>query len=73
MSQSIDLAIPSFFLEEDNQIYVLIIFFLNIILIPMAIIAKTQDQDDAVEVLEGTRESIITHFMATLDKNIGKK
>jgi hypothetical protein len=41
MSQSIDLAIPSFFMEEDNQIYVLLIFFLNIILIPMAIIAKT--------------------------------
>ena len=73
MAQSIDLAVPSFLLEEENQIYVLIIFFITVIMVPLIIIAKTRDQDDEVEVLDGTRELLIQHFMQTIDKNITKK
>ena len=39
LSKTIDLAVPSFFLKEENQMYVLIIFFVSFVIIPMAIIS----------------------------------
>ena len=66
-----DLAIPSWFLEEDNQVYVLLVFFITIIMVPAVILAKTADNlEDDVEVIDGTRELMITSLMQTLDKNI---
>ena len=35
--------------------------------------ADTRNEEDTAEVLEGTEEAMITHFMQTIDKNIGKK
>jgi len=39
LSKTIDLAVPSFFLKEENQLYVLVIFFASFVIIPMAIIS----------------------------------
>ena len=45
LSKTIDLAVPSFFLKEENQLYVLVIFFASFVIIPMAIISQTKGND----------------------------
>jgi hypothetical protein len=45
MSKSIDFAIPSFFLKEENQLPVLVLFFICCVCVPMLVIYKTKGND----------------------------
>ena len=65
---------PSWLLDENYQLYLLLGFFCTVILVPVALIAKVQEQRaTGVEVHEDTHEMLETAFMQALDKNMSKK
>lgn len=44
--KALEVAIPSWFFEQDNQIYVLLAFFILCVAIPMVVIACSNSSDD---------------------------
>jgi preprotein translocase subunit Sec63 len=51
MSRSMDIALPSFLKDESNQLYVLVAFFASIVLVPIVILLKLKDTNDASELV----------------------
>ena len=45
MSQSFDVALPSWMMEEKNQIYILVFIFVLFVIIPIIAISSTKDQE----------------------------
>lgn len=78
MSKSIEFALPSFFLKSENQVPVLIVFFISCVCLPMLVIYKTQGNDmsdllDESELHQDTKSLLLQTLFSILDKNIHKK
>ena len=72
--KSFDMAIPQFFLEESNQIYILVALFATVVMIPAVIISRTADQEATGDFVdEYTPEAMTTLLMSFVDKNLSKK
>lgn len=76
LAKTIDLAMPSWVLKQENQLYVLGGFFAIFVIVPMLIISQVKDKDPE-DVLNQIHEDTPSHMSATLfqilDKNVGKK
>lgn len=76
LAKTIDLAMPSWVLKEENQLYVLIGFFSAFVIVPMLIISQVKSNDPAdaySEVHDDTPAYMSEQLFMVLDKNAGKK
>ena len=80
MSRSMDIALPSFLKDENNQLYVLVAFFASIVLVPIVILLKLKDTNDVNDLIfaNGIQKKSAALMMMTLmtevmEKNIKKK
>lgn len=79
MSRSMDIALPSFLKDENNQIYVLVAFFASIVCVPIVIIAKLKDTNDPSDlifdngIIKHSSAMMIMVLMGILEKNMRKK
>ena len=46
MSQAFDIALPSFLLEKDNQIFMLAALFITVVMFPIAFLASRKNTND---------------------------
>jgi hypothetical protein len=75
-----DIALPSFLKDENNQLYVLVAFFASIVLVPIVILLKLKDTNDVNDLIfaNGIQKKSAALMMMTLmtevmEKNIKKK
>mmetsp|Transcript_16914 Transcript_16914/g.26031 ORF Transcript_16914/g.26031 Transcript_16914/m.26031 type:complete len:104 (-) Transcript_16914:722-1033(-) len=79
MSQTFDIGLPSFLMDENNQLYVLIGFVLTFVMVPIAIILKMKEPNDPSEqyfengIHKGSAVMMFKTLFETLDKNMKKK
>lgn len=80
LSQSFDIALPAWLLEEKNQLYVLAGFFILFVITPMIIIHLTGDTNNPDDLLmekskikKSSIETMVTTLDEALEKNIKKK
>ena len=79
MAKSFDIALPSFLMEDENQLYVLASVFVTLVMIPLAILAKTKDGNDPNDMFfeNGVHKSspalMSKVLLDVLDKNKRKK
>ena len=80
LSQSFDIALPAWLLEEKNQLYVLLGFFMLFVITPMIInhlTGDTNNPDDLLMEKSKINKSSVATMVATLDealeKNVKKK
>ena len=80
MSRSMDIALPSFLKDENNQLYVLLAFFASIILVPIVILLKLKDTNSPSDVLfdngiqkKSSALMLMTLMGEVMDKNVKKK
>lgn len=76
LAKTIDLAMPSWVLKEENQLYVLVGFFAAFVIVPMLIISQVKNNDPAdahAEVHEDTPSYMSEQLFMVLDKNASKK
>jgi hypothetical protein len=73
INKAMDVAIPSIFLDENNQLFVLIGIFATVIMIPAVIISRTADNETAGDYVDDyTPEAMTTKLMQFIDKNLAK-
>ena len=75
MTQSINVALPSWLMEPENQIYVLLGFFFVLVCIPMFIISQTKSENKNHEngIDRRTDELMMNELMNHLENNMKKK
>ena len=79
MWQTFDVAMPSFLMEEDNQIYLLLAFFLTFICVPIVVLAKTRDTNDKSELYfrngihKASAGVMVSNLIQSIEKNMKKK
>ena len=79
LRQSIDIAMPSWLTDENNQITVLLGFFLTFIMIPVAVISKLKDTNDPTDayfengILKTSAATMLATLKEVLEKNMRKK
>jgi preprotein translocase subunit Sec63 len=78
VSQTLDLALPSWMFEEENQIIVLCLFLLFFVLFPLLIIANIKSASSGPERFDNgiekeTQQIMMAFFFESLTRNMKKK
>jgi preprotein translocase subunit Sec63 len=79
LSQSMDIALPSWMTDESNQITMLLGFFVTVIMIPIVIISKLKDSNDTTDlyfpngILKQSATTMLAMLKEVLEKNMRKK
>ena len=75
MAQSINVALPSWLMEPENQIYVMLGFFFIFVCIPMAIISRTKEENKTHENgIDRRSDELMMHYLLDMvEGNMKKK